>query len=273
MTPGWDFCFCFFLLVVWGCVWVRVFGVCVLGGIKDSFFSVVKRKVWPEWKLLPGCHLWCVMDESLNGCFPSESRRWPASLRSLTAPGTAEVTKQAFYSRDFRLSRPFCSISAALCAVGSEARSLREETQRKSSDQSSNTIINSSVPQTQRWRSLQFISRTWTAESCCQNDCSYFMEDVIKCVFKNHDDINSQINYRLYTTVPMTEVPDLFLNWTASVNKLLKTSKNITAAQKSVRTCWTYYGLVLTVFCLECFIECEYRKWNAIRNYSRRYQL
>lgn len=125
-----------------------------------------RRKVWSEWKLLPGCHLWCVMDGSLNGCFPSESRRLPASPRSLTAPGTAQVAKQAFYSRDSCLSRPSRSVSAALCAAGSEARSLCEETNRKNSSQCSNATINSNEPQTQRCRSLQFVIRT-RSRSCC----------------------------------------------------------------------------------------------------------
>lgn len=64
-------------------------------------------------------------------CFPSESRRLPASPRSLTAPGTAEVAKQAFYSWDSCLWRLSRGASAALCAVGSEAKRLCEETHRK----------------------------------------------------------------------------------------------------------------------------------------------
>lgn len=64
-------------------------------------------------------------------CFPLESRRLPASPRSLTAPGTAEVAKQAFYSWDSCLSRLSRGASAALCAVGSEAKRSCEETHKE----------------------------------------------------------------------------------------------------------------------------------------------
>lgn len=98
-------------------------------------------------------------------CLPSASRRLPASPRSLTAPGTAEVAKQAFYSWDSCLSRLSRGASAALCAVGSEAKRLCEETHRKYSGQCGNTTTNSSAPLTQRWRS-------WRPSVYCQNqDC------------------------------------------------------------------------------------------------------
>lgn len=80
-----------------------------------------KRKVWPEWKLLPGCRLWCVMDRSLNARFFSSEvsfRCLPVSPRRLTA----QVAKQAFYSRDSCLSRHSRGASVALCAVSSEAK-------------------------------------------------------------------------------------------------------------------------------------------------------
>lgn len=114
MTTGWVL-FCFVFLRGWGVPHKRFFLLCCQLPQREEG-SKRRRKVSSEWKLLPGCRLWCVMDGSLNALF---SFREPPFARLPEEPDSATDSRSrktsllflgllSFKAFPRRLSGPLC---------------------------------------------------------------------------------------------------------------------------------------------------------------------